>query len=148
MNYKSLRQAVWLAFGLFIMAPAALADLSRSVTVNFCNNTVRGSCKAAKDADDPFTRVLFKCKVLSFDHSPNHMDSANMDAQMLKTVKSSVTQTKPTPGPLHGWHQYCRAMTGVYPHEKIRFFPTPTFYKASLPDAMKCILRKGDGYQP
>lgn len=126
------------------LAPAR-ADISRSVSVSICNNAVHGRCKATKDRDDPFDRVLFKCQVFSPDHVPTLMGSANMDAELLPDVPMSATMRDPKPGPVHAWHQYCRKMTGVFPYSRIRFFPTPLFYSASLPDATRCMIVHGEG---
>ena len=128
-----------------LLGSAALADISRSVTVGICNNKIHGRCKASKDADDAFDRVLFKCQVFGLDHHPNLMGAANMDAELLPDVKMSAVLKEPRPGPVHDWHQYCRKMTGVFPYKKIRFFPTPLLYTAALPDASKCVILGGSG---
>ena len=130
---------------IILLGSTAFADISRSVTVGICNNKIHGRCKASKDADDAFDRVLFKCQVFGMDHYPNLMGAANMDGELLPDVKMSAVLSKPRPGPVHNWHQYCRKMTGVFPYAKIRFFPTPLFYTAALPDASKCVLLSGSG---
>jgi len=145
MNSRKTLATLTAAIGFTLLVPAAFADISRSVSVSVCNNKVHGRCKASKDADDAFDRVLFKCQVIGLDHYPTLMGAANMNAELLPNVKMSAVLNEPKPGPVHGWHQYCRKMTGVYPYAKIRFFPTPLLYKASLPDATKCLLVSGSG---
>lgn len=145
MKKRMSRSTIAAAVLLTIAGGPAWADLGRSVTISICNNKVHGHCKVTKDADDAFDRVLFRCEVSSPDHSPNLMGSANIEAKMLPNVKSSVALPEPKVGPVHVWHQYCRKITGVPPHKKIKFFPTPLFYSATLKDASKCILRGGPG---
>ena len=128
-----------------LSASTAFADISRSVSISICNNKVHGRCKASKDADDPFDRVLFKCQVTSDDHWPSLMGAANMDTELPMDVKASAIMNAPHPGPVHLWHQYCRRMTGVHPYERIRFFPTPRFTLGSLPNQAKCIINQGAG---